>query len=82
MLSVVHEGVRQGRKTYLVDMAGGSKRTDYVSVSNTLIGVVLLIIGVLSGVIAQFSVVAVMTLFASLSLMAALLSLGMKQVSD
>lgn len=82
VLSVVHEGVRQGRKTYLVDMAGGSKRTDYVSVSNTLIGVVLLIIGVLSGVIAQFSVVAVMTLFASFSLMAALLSLGMKHVSD
>ncbi|MBD3220945.1 MFS transporter [bacterium] len=44
-LGVAHAGVRAGRKTYLVDLAGGVKRTDYVSVSNTLIGVVLLLVG-------------------------------------
>lgn len=33
------------RKTYLVDMAEGNKRTDYVSVSNTVIGVLLLMLG-------------------------------------
>ncbi len=44
-LGVAHSGVRAGRKTYLVDLAGGVKRTDYVSVSNTLIGIVLLIVG-------------------------------------
>jgi len=44
-LGVAHSGVRAGRKTYLVDLAGGVKRTDYVSVSNTIIGVVLLLVG-------------------------------------
>ena len=44
-LGVAHAGVRAGRKTYLVDLAGGVKRTDYVAVSNTLIAVVLLVMG-------------------------------------
>lgn len=45
LLSVAHEGVRVGRKTYLVDIAEGAKRTDYVAVSNSAIGVVLLLFG-------------------------------------
>lgn len=45
LLGVAHAGVRAGRKTYLVDLAGGVKRTDYVAVSNTLIGLVLLLVG-------------------------------------
>ena len=44
-LTVAHQGVRLGRKTYLVDMAQGNKRTDYVAVSNTVIGFLLLILG-------------------------------------
>jgi hypothetical protein len=42
---VAHAGVRAGRKTYLVDLAGGVKRTDYVAVSNSIIGLVLLLVG-------------------------------------
>jgi hypothetical protein len=34
-----------GRKTYLLDMASGIRRTDYVAVSNTVIGLVLLLGG-------------------------------------
>ncbi|MDO6460485.1 MFS transporter [Granulosicoccaceae sp. 1_MG-2023] len=45
LLSIAHQGVRVGRKTYVVDLAEGNRRTDYVSVSNTVIGVVLLITG-------------------------------------
>ena len=37
--------MRAGRKTYLVDLAGGVKRTDYVALSNTLIGLLLLAVG-------------------------------------
>jgi len=48
VLSVAHSGVRIGRKTYLVDMAGGTKRTDYTAVSNTVIGVLLLAVGAVS----------------------------------
>ncbi len=52
-LSIAHQGVRVGRKTYVVDLAEGNKRTDYVSVSNTLIGVILLLMG-LTGTLATF----------------------------
>ena len=54
VLTVGYQGIRIGRKTYLTDLAGGNKRTDYVAVSNTVIGVVLLFtgsIGVLSSII-------------------------------
>ena len=44
-LSVAHSGVRVGRKTYVVDLATGNKRTDYVAISNTVIGVCLLLVG-------------------------------------
>lgn len=46
VLAIAHSGIRVGRKTYLLDMAGGAKRTDYVAVSNSVIGAVLLLGGV------------------------------------
>ena len=46
LLAVAHSGIRIGRKTYILDMAGGARRTDYVAVSNTVIGAVLLASGV------------------------------------
>lgn len=48
VLSIAHQGVRLGRKTYVVNMAEGNQRTDYVSVSNTLIGGILLLTGLIS----------------------------------
>ncbi len=66
VLSVAHAGVRLGRKTYLVDMAGGNKRTDYTSVSNTLIGLILLLTG---GLTALLSVVSPIAVIAVLGLM-------------
>jgi hypothetical protein len=50
-LGIAHAGVRAGRKTYLVDLAGGVKRTDYVALSNTLIGLLLLIVGGLTSLV-------------------------------
>jgi hypothetical protein len=50
VLGIAHSGVRLGRKTYIVDMAGGNKRTDYVAVSNTIIGIILLITGGISAI--------------------------------
>lgn len=45
VLSAAHSGVRVGRKTYVVNLAGGNKRTDYVAVSNSVIGILLLVVG-------------------------------------
>lgn len=45
VLSVAHSGVRVGRKTYVVNLARGNQRTDYVAISNTVIGILLLLVG-------------------------------------
>ena len=39
LLALVHLGTRVARKTYVVDVAEGDRRTEYVAVSNTAIGV-------------------------------------------
>ena len=65
VLSIAHDGVRVGRKTYVVDLARGNRRTDYVSVSNTVIGVVLLVAG-LSGTLASLFDIASVVLILSL----------------
>ncbi|CAG0911666.1 unnamed protein product, partial [Cyprideis torosa] len=55
-LGVAHSGVRLGRKTYLVDMSEGNRRTDYVAVSNTTIGALLLLSGALGALTSLVSV--------------------------
>jgi MFS family permease len=52
-MAAAHAGIRVGRKTYLVDMAGPDNRATYVALSNTAIGVLLLAGGVF-GWIAQW----------------------------
>ncbi len=68
-LSIAHQGVRVGRKTYVVDLAEGNKRTDYVAVGNTLIGVILLLLGFAG---ALGSLLAVSQIILLLSLLGAL----------
>lgn len=69
LLAIAHSGVRVGRKTYVVDLGGGNRRTDYVAVSNTVIGVVLLVTGVFGTAAALVSLPAVI---AALSVMGGL----------
>ncbi|MCC5883127.1 MAG: MFS transporter [Halomonas sp.] len=54
LLVVVHAGVRLGRKTYLVDMAGQDRRALYVALSNTITGVMMLVVGGMTGLLAQW----------------------------
>lgn len=65
VLSVAHNGVRVGRKTYVVNLASGNQRTDYVAISNTVIGVLLLFVGsvgVLAPVIGNGGVIGLLAL--------------------
>ncbi len=65
ILSVAHDGVRIGRKTYVVNLAPGNKRTDYVAISNSVIGVLLLLVGsvgALASVIGMSGVIVVLAL--------------------
>lgn len=52
-INLVHTGIRVARKTYVVDMAEGDQRTRYVASANTLMGVILLLVGGVSAVIAS-----------------------------
>ncbi|APE30143.1 MFS transporter [Halomonas aestuarii] len=54
VLVIVHAGVRLGRKTYVVDMAGADNRALYVALSNTLTGVLMLAVGGVVGLLAQW----------------------------
>ena len=65
VLVVMHSGVRLGRKIYLVDMATAENRSMYVAVSNTVIGVAMLLlgsIGLLSGLIGLEGLILVLSL--------------------
>ncbi|RBO84901.1 MFS transporter [Marinomonas aquiplantarum] len=67
ILCVAHQGVRIGRKTYLVDLVEGNDRTEYVAVSNTVIGIMLLVMsvfGLLTNVISLPALVLVFSLLA------------------
>ncbi|WP_149275803.1 MFS transporter [Pareuzebyella sediminis] len=71
VLGVAHSGVRLGRKTYIVDMADGNRRTDYVSVSNTIIGAILLITGGISALAAMISTEGVILMLSLLGIIGA-----------
>lgn len=45
LLSLGYAGIRTGRKTYMLDIAQGHKRTSYVASANTVVGYVLLALG-------------------------------------
>jgi len=82
VLGIAHSGVRLGRKTYIVDLAGGNKRTDYVAVSNTAIGAILLAsggVGFLAGAISPAGVILV---FSLLGLLGVALAMKLPEAED
>lgn len=81
LLGVAHSGVRLGRKTYLVDLAEGDRRTDYVAVSNTVIGALLLVAGALTGALALLSLPLALGTFAACSATGAVLAAQLPEVS-
>ncbi len=74
LLSIAHAGVRLGRKTYLVDLAGGNRRTDYVAVSNTVIGMVLLVAGSIGALATMVPVAGIILILAGIGFAGAWLS--------
>lgn len=81
LLAIAHAGVRMGRKTYIVDLAGGNKRTDYVAVSNTVIGVVLLLAGGIGALTAILPVSVVIVILAAMGIAGAILSARLPEVT-
>ncbi|MGM0563001.1 MAG: MFS transporter [Pseudomonadota bacterium] len=80
VLSVAYEGVRLGRKTYVVDMAEGNRRTDYVAISNTAIAILLLFFGGLGALFALVSTQGVLLVYGLLTIVGVVLSVGLREV--
>ena len=74
VLSVAHSGVRVGRKTYVVNLGDGNQRTDYVAISNTVIGVLLLFVGSAGALTPLIGTAGVIGLLALLGLGGALMA--------
>jgi MFS family permease len=79
-LSIVHSGVRLGRKTYVVDLAGGNKRTDYVAVGNTLIGIALLAVGGITALLQAWSATSAIALLSAMGFIGAWLGRQLPEV--
>lgn len=80
ILSVGHAGIRIGRKTYLTNMAEGNLRTDYVAVSNTLIGIVLLIMGGITAALSSISIAATLSLLGVMGLLGCIMAYRLAEV--
>jgi len=79
-LMLAYNGVRQGRSTYLVDMAPEESRATYTAVSNTVIGLVLLGSGLFGALAASAGAEWTIALFALMSVGGALVAYRLDEV--
>ncbi len=81
LVTLAHGGVRLGRKVYLVDMANSDNRAKYVAVSNTVIGVVMLLAGSIGVLADLYSVETVIFLLSDLALLSSIYIARLRNVS-
>jgi hypothetical protein len=81
LLALAHTGVRVGRKTYVTDLAEGNRRTEYVAVSNTAMGALLLLTGAISSTVALLGPEAALLFLAALGLTGVAVSRSLPEVS-
>lgn len=81
VVTLIHTGVRVGRKTYVVDMGEGDQTTQYVAVANTAMGVILLLVGAISGIIAMAGARAALLALAIIGIVGFLLARSLPEVS-
>lgn len=82
LLALAHTGVRVARKTYVVDLGSGNQRTDYVAVSNTAMGVLLLAVGAVSSALAQLGPPVALGFLAVLGLAGVVAARALPEVSQ
>ncbi|MDN5894975.1 MAG: MFS transporter [Nocardioides sp.] len=81
LLALVHLGTRLARKTYVVDVAEGDQRTEYVAVANTAMGVLLLVAGAVTGALSIWGNAPALVLLAALGVLGALMGRSLPEVS-
>jgi hypothetical protein len=81
LLAIAHTGSRIGRKTYVVDLAEGNKRTDYIAVSNTAMGLILLAAGALTAALAAWGEEVALLALAALGILGVVVAATLPEVS-
>ncbi|MCB1671353.1 MAG: MFS transporter [Gammaproteobacteria bacterium] len=79
VIYVGHAGVRLGRKTHLVDMASSGNRASYVAVSNTVIGVALLVLAAIGALVDNLFANGGLLFFSAMALGGALTSTRLQE---
>lgn len=82
VLMIAYQGVRLGRSTHVVDMATADRRAAYTALSNTAIGILLVLGGAFGFVAQYFGVPVLLALFAIMCVLAAAFALGLEEVQD
>lgn len=77
---IAYEGARAGRKTHLTDMDSDGRKSLYTALSNTLIGALLLLGGILGGIADVAGVETVLLILAVLSFSAILSAYQLSEV--
>lgn len=80
VLVIAYQGVRLGRATHIVDMADEDTRATYTALSNTIVGVLLLVAGGFGAIASYFGTVTVLGLFAMMCFAAAFVARNLKEV--
>lgn len=81
LVSVAHAAIRVARSTYVVDMAEGDLRTRYVSVANTMMGIILLGVGAVTSLLAMWGTLWALGVLAALGLLGAVMAGRLPDVS-
>ena len=82
VFTVGYVGVRVGRKTHVVDMAGGDRRTTYVAASNTAIAIALLALGAVGAALQAWSELAALAAMGVVTLVGAGLARNLQGTVD
>lgn len=81
LVNLAHTAVRVSRKTYLVDMAEGDRRTVITGASNTVMGVVLLVVGAVSSLVSVLGPQAALIFLAAIGFAGVVGAARLKDVS-
>ena len=80
VLVIAYQGVRLGRATHVVDMADEDTRATYTALSNTIVGVLLLVAGGFGVIATYFGTSVVLGMFAVMCFDAAIVARSLKEV--
>ncbi|MDB4508326.1 MFS transporter [Akkermansiaceae bacterium] len=80
LLNIGYAGVRIGRKTYIVDISGDEKRTDYVSASNSVIAVMVLILGAAGSALQLVGATTALTFFSVICLLGSIYVIRLQKI--